>query len=77
MLNMNRMKLSAKSGRVSSNWFMKNTTSTTLTVPYTEQSKLKNMITKSFTDNRIKGPDGGSTQILEQAGTRISHLAPI
>lgn len=34
------------------------------------------MISKSLTDNRIKGPDSGSTQILEEAGTRISHLAP-
>ena len=64
----------AKGGNNSSNWFLKGTVTTTLAVPITVNSELKSNIQKRLSST--KGPDGGSTMVLEQAGLKLPFTVP-
>ena len=65
---------SCRGGKTASTWFLKGTTTTTLSVPITPSSQLKSRIQKALTNT--KGPDGGKTQVVEESGTTVSMLAP-
>ena len=65
---------SARGGNNSGNWFLKGLITSTLSVPISEDSKLKSNIQTAL--KSVRGPDGGSTMILEQAGKKIVHTVP-
>ena len=64
----------SRGGNNAANWFLKGTVTTTLSVPITANSALKNNIQKTLSST--KGPDGGSTMVLEQAGLRLPLAVP-
>ena len=65
---------SIKTGRCASTWFLTGQTTSTLTVPMTHNSELKSKVQEALKD--LRGPDGGHCQVLEDAGTPVSLLAP-
>ena len=69
-----RSKKLLKSGRTASTWFLKNETTATVSVPITPSSNLKSTLQNVL--NKIRGPDGGRTKVLEESGIVISRMAP-
>ena len=69
-----QLQKSTRGGNCPANWFLKGTVTATLSVPISHDSKLKRNIQKSL--KSTKGPDGGSTLVIEQAGTRLAHAIP-
>ena len=64
----------ARGGQTAANWFLKDLITTTLSLPMTENSSLKRAIQSTLSS--IKGPDGGQTMMLEQAGKKADTNCP-
>ena len=65
-----------KGGTLPSTWFLKDTITTTLSVPITPGSQLKANLQKRLQDSKLTGPDGGTTMVVEGAGSLITHTVP-
>ena len=69
-----RSQKSVRTGRTASTWFLKNETTSTVSVPITPSSHLRSQIQTIL--NGVRGPDGGRTKVLEESGTVIARMAP-
>ena len=57
-----------------STWFLKRDITTTMTVPITPSSSLRNKIQQRLAN--VRGPDGGRTVIMEESGKVITRSVP-
>ena len=69
-----RIKLPNRGGNNSAFWFIREQTTSTMKIPMTPGSELRNKIQESIKD--VRGPDGGFTKIVEEAGTPVGLLVP-
>ena len=53
-------------------WFLNGETTATLKVPYTPSGILKHNVQNVL--DKVRGPDGGYTKVVETAGTPVSRL---